>query len=367
MTTISIAMATYNGGRYIREQLDSLAAQTVLPLELIITDDGSTDDTLAIIGEFAKSAPFQVQIVRNETRLEYRANFMKCATLCTGDLIAFCDQDDIWFRQKLERQLSHFADSTVFLSCHNVQLIDQQGRDLGRSLQQFRSSLPFSYWSASPFAYAQGFTQVFRRQLLSFFWLWDSSIDHNIITERMAHDQWYFFLALVIGFVKYDREPLALYRQHDSNASGPELETKNAVSKLLHKAFFDWRPQYEPLRAAAANREQILRTLSSNIRNRLEISPNAKVEDRIKNACLMWAELHESLERRHSLYSTTSISNRLRILISSVKNADYKMRNANGWKFTIPGLIRDCIYTLAPRDRGQRDRARPDCYRCSNE
>jgi glycosyltransferase involved in cell wall biosynthesis len=352
MTTISIAMATYNGARFIREQLDSLAAQTVLPLELIVTDDGSSDDTLAIIEEFAKTAPFQVQIVRNETRLGFRTNFMKCATLCTGDLIAFCDQDDIWFEQKLERQLSHFADPMVFLSCHNAKLIDQQGRDVGRSLHQFPSSLPFSYCSASPFAYCHGFTQVFRRQLLSFFCLWDSSIEHYMITERMAHDRWYFFLALVIGFVKYDPESLALYRQHDLNTSGPESEPKNAVSKILHKIFSDWRPQYEPLRAAAANREQILKTLSSNIRNHPEISPNAKVEDRVKNACLMWAEMHESLERRHSLYSTTSFSHRLRILISSVKNGDYKMRNANGWKFTIPGLIRDCIYTLAPRDRG---------------
>jgi hypothetical protein len=270
---------------------------------------------------------------------------MKCATLCTGDLIAFCDQDDIWIRQKLERQLSHFADSTVFLSCHNVKLIDQQGRDLGISLQQFRSSLPFSYRSVSPFAYSQGFTQVFRRQLLSFSYLWDSSIDHNLITERMAHDQWYFFLALVIGFVKYDLEPLALYRQHDSNASGPELETKNAVSKILHKTFFDWRPQYEPLRAAAANREQILKTLSSN---HVEISLNANADNRLKSACLMYAKLHESLERRHSLYSTKSISKRMRILISSVNRGDYKIRNINGWKYSILGLIRDCIYTLAP-------------------
>jgi glycosyltransferase involved in cell wall biosynthesis len=347
MTTISIAMATYNGARFIREQLDSLAAQTVLPMELIVTDDGSTDDTLAIIEEFAKTAQFQVQIVRNETQLGYKANFMKCAALCTGDLIAFCDQDDIWFRQKLERQLSHFADSMVFLSCHNVKLIDQQGRDLGRNLQQFRSSLSFSYWSASPFAYCQGFTQVFRRQLLSCFYLWDSSIDHNIITERMAHDEWYFFLALVIGSVKCDLEPLALYRQHDLNASGPELETKNAVSKILHKIFFDRRPQYEPLRAAAANRAQILKTLSSNICNHLEISPNAKADNRIKNACLMYAKLHESLQRRHYLYSTTSISKRMRILISSVNNGDYEIRNS--WKYTILGLIRDCIYTLAHR------------------
>jgi glycosyltransferase involved in cell wall biosynthesis len=352
MTTISIAMATYNGARFIREQLDSLAAQTVLPEELIVSDDGSTDDTLSIIEEFAKTARFQVKIVRNETRLGYRANFMKCAALCTGDLIAFCDQDDIWFKQKLERQLRHFADSTVFLSCHNVKLIDQQGRDLGRDLQQFQSSLPFSYSSASPFAYCQGFTQIFRRQLLSFFYLWDSSIDHHITTERMAHDEWYFFLALIVGFVKYDLEPLAFYRQHDFNVSGPKLETRNAVSKLLHAIFAEWRPEYQPFMAAAANREQILKILSSNTCNSLGISSNAKADNRIKDAYLMYAKLHEALQRRHGLYSTASFSQRMHFLISSVNNGDYKIRNKNNWKFSIPGLIRDCIYTIAP---GKRD------------
>jgi glycosyltransferase involved in cell wall biosynthesis len=342
MTTISIAMATYNGARFIREQLDSLAAQTVLPVELIVADDGSTDDTLAIVEEFAKTALFHVQIVRNETRLGYRTNFMKCAALCTGDLIAFCDQDDIWFSQKLERQLNHFADPMVYLSCHNVKLIDHQGRDLGRDLPQFRSSLPFSYWSVSPFAYCQGFTQVFRRQLLSFFHLWDSSIDHNIIAEPMAHDEWYFFLALVIGSVKYDPEPLALYRQHDANSSGPQLETKNAVAKILHKTFLDRRPEYEAFRTAAANRAQILRTLS-------RISPNAEADNRIKNAGLMYTKLHESLERRRSLYSTRSISKRMRILISSVNNGDCQIGNMNGWKYGMLGFIRDCIYALAYR------------------
>jgi glycosyltransferase involved in cell wall biosynthesis len=347
MTTISVAMATYNGARFIREQLDSLAAQTVLPLELIVTDDGSTDDTLAIIEEFAKTAPFQVQIARNETRLGYRANFMKCTTLCTGDLIAFCDQDDIWLEQKLERQLSPFADSRVLLSGHDVKLIDQQGRDLRKSLHQFPSSLPFSYWSANPFAYCQGFTLVFRRELLSFSYLWYSSIDHNAVTERMAHDQWFFFLALVVGSVKYDLEPLALYRQHDMNAFGANLATRNAVSRILHKTFFDWRPEYEPLWVAAANREQMLKTLSSNICNHLEISPNAQAVNRIKSASLMYAKLHESLERRHRLYNTTSLSKRMGILVSSVKHGDYQIRNINGWNSSILGLIRDCTYALA--------------------
>src|SRR5690348_8403095 len=94
--SISVAMATYNGARYIREQLDDLAAQTRLPAEVVVCDDESSDGTVAILEHFAASAPFPVHIHRNSERLGYRANFMKCASLCSSDLVAFCDQDDRW-------------------------------------------------------------------------------------------------------------------------------------------------------------------------------------------------------------------------------------------------------------------------------
>src|SRR5882757_11091931 len=113
MKTISIAMATYNGGKYIRQQLDSFAAQTMLPSELIVTDDGSSDNTLEIIAEFVATAPFPVRVERNEKNLGYRANFMKAASLCKGDLISFSDQDDIWLPQKLEKCAAPFANDDV--------------------------------------------------------------------------------------------------------------------------------------------------------------------------------------------------------------------------------------------------------------
>ena len=84
---ISIAMATYNGGKYLREQLDSFLAQTRLPDELVITDDCSTDDTLAIIETFAATAPFEVRWERNEQNLGYTGNFNKALMKAAGDLV----------------------------------------------------------------------------------------------------------------------------------------------------------------------------------------------------------------------------------------------------------------------------------------
>lgn len=100
---ISIALATFNGSRHLFEQLMSLARQELPPYELIVVDDGSIDETLEIVENFASVVSFPVHIYKNETRLGYGLNFLKAASLCSGDAIAFCDQDDVWLPEKLER------------------------------------------------------------------------------------------------------------------------------------------------------------------------------------------------------------------------------------------------------------------------
>ncbi len=80
---ISIALATFNGARFLKEQLLSLAEQTCLPAELVVTDDGSTDEKLAILEWFSHAAPFHLSIHRNDKRLGYDMNFFKAASLCS--------------------------------------------------------------------------------------------------------------------------------------------------------------------------------------------------------------------------------------------------------------------------------------------
>src|SRR5206468_1809416 len=106
--SVSVAMATFNGAAYIEEQLADLSRQSILPFELVVCDDGSSDDTLMILERFAARAPFPVRIHRNSERLGYRANFLKCAGLCRADLIAFCDQDDRWASSKLATMVACF-------------------------------------------------------------------------------------------------------------------------------------------------------------------------------------------------------------------------------------------------------------------
>src|SRR5476649_2579474 len=92
---VSIALCTYNGARFLSQQLDTLVNQTYRPIEIIVVDDCSTDDTFAILTEYAGRYP-NFKIYRNDVKLGFTANFEKAVKLCTGDLIALCDQDDLW-------------------------------------------------------------------------------------------------------------------------------------------------------------------------------------------------------------------------------------------------------------------------------
>lgn len=102
-------MATFNGAKYLQEQLDSFLWQTRLPDELVVCDDGSTDATPQILEAFRQQAPFAVRIYRNEANLGYIKNFEKALSLCMGDIIFLSDQDDVWFCDKVETMAAILA------------------------------------------------------------------------------------------------------------------------------------------------------------------------------------------------------------------------------------------------------------------
>ena len=97
--TISIAMTTYNGERFLREQLDSLYRQSLMPTEIIVCDDASTDSTTSILEEYKQNHGLTYFV--NKARMGYNANFYQAISLCHGNYIALCDQDDVWKEDKL--------------------------------------------------------------------------------------------------------------------------------------------------------------------------------------------------------------------------------------------------------------------------
>jgi len=170
-----------------------------------------------------------------------------------GDLIAFADQDDVWFETKLELLAKRFGDPDVALVYHNAVVVDANlgGDALLYDAASHRSALAVK--PMHPWHHSFGFTQMFRRSLTNYNELWPSSWDHNH-DQRMAHDQWYIFLALLTGRVEFLEQPLALYRQHEANAVGARARRglRQRISQFLRHDG-DWERRAS--RAALARAE----------------------------------------------------------------------------------------------------------------
>lgn len=235
--TISIVMATYNGEKYLKDQLDSLARQTVAPHELIVSDDDSSDGTDAIVQEFARSAPFPVRVFKNSRRLGFQENFLQAASLATGEWVAFCDQDDVWHADKLRLCSSFTVDPAVTLIVHQARLIDANGEFIRRHDQTISETCVRAPLHYNPWRIFAGFSMVFRRSVLDVIPSGMRFRDRRKL--GVAHDRWVFFLAHTLGRTVEVAEPLVSYRQHASNVSGVkrgsiEFGPARAIREILH-------------------------------------------------------------------------------------------------------------------------------------
>ena len=139
---VSIVMTVYNGEKYLEEQLKSLARQTLLPDELLIGDDGSTDGTEAVIRQMVGKLPFPVSYVKNETRLGYAENFRRTAERARGDILFFCDQDDVWKRNKLERMVSVMgAHPEILVLVSSFWLTDSKTGEMRLTMDQMAAGM----------------------------------------------------------------------------------------------------------------------------------------------------------------------------------------------------------------------------------
>lgn len=218
-SNISVAMATYNGGLYLRDQLESLTEQESLPLELVVTDDGSEDDTVSLIKGFARHAPFPVRIEKNIERLGYGRNFLKAAFMCKGKNVAFCDQDDVWLPHKLSQISVVLAASDYDLVAHSAKVVDRSLNWLGVNFPDIEFTRPLSEAEMRSSRFWPGFTLTVSRSLLR---LLDSVLG-QIQTpqdEKFAHDELICELACEQRSCFVISEPLALYRQHGNNLIG---------------------------------------------------------------------------------------------------------------------------------------------------
>ena len=333
MSRISIALATRNGEKFLPAQLQSLVAQNTLPAELVVTDDCSEDRTVAIVRAFAERAPFPVQLVINDSTLGYRRNFMRAAELCTGDLIAFCDQDDVWEANKLTAMTRVFEDNDVLLAFHNATLIDDGDEVRGRLYRGQRGIRIFEPLMRSPWLVAPGFTQVFRRDLMRWSDLHGATFDVDWPQEPLAHDQWFALLASVLGKIAFVRRPLARYRQHGDNTFGVYPDRRARLYRLARGGKF-----IRLAAQAASSRSELL--------ERMQMRLPAEQRELAQRGIAYYSELRQRLERRLDIYTSRSLSERARAMIALTRSGGYR-RGHGSARFTNWDFLMD-LYLAVP-------------------
>ena len=205
---ISVAMATYQGEKYIEEQIQSIQRQTVLPNELIIVDDCSSDLTVAKINKIIKTLNFEVRLVVNNKNIGYVRSFSKALEMCVGDIIFMADQDDVWLPRKLELMRSKFIDRPdIQLLIHDVEYCKENLTPIGQTkIQRMTGIYDLNR------EYVVGMATAVRGYFLK---LCLPIPDEKIIT----HDSWLHLCASLINKKLILNDVLALYRRHASNAT----------------------------------------------------------------------------------------------------------------------------------------------------
>lgn len=318
---ISVALCTYNGASYLQAQLDSIAAQTRLPDELVVCDDVSTDKTMEILQRFATTAAFPVRIHRNDSNLGSTRNFDKAINLCNGDVIALADQDDVWLPHKLAQfEAAFVTDPDIGLVFSDSVIVDANLNDTGLRMSDTfglgeevftRLGTPQALHYLARRNYITGATMAFKacfRPLIS------------PISPHWVHDYWIAFLIATQAKIIPVSEPLILYRQH----------AKNQIGLKQRKPFYE-----RATKATSIPPEAYQRTYERmrDMRQHLQ-------EKRIS---LPSAEAHFLSEKMAHSYVRAnlpkSVPARLRMIAAEVINGRYQRYAPNGMMSALRDVL----------------------------
>lgn len=291
MSSVSVVLCTYNGERFLQEQLDSIANQTRLPDEVVVGDDGSTDGTLAILEAWKDSVPFPVKICQNPQNLGHTKNFEVASRASSGDVLFFCDQDDVWHADKIELVMEIFdRQNETGIVFHNTAVVDEAGVPTGLDELQLRGrgnrlcSLRFFCPVDDSAPIVSGCCCAIRRDLLM-----------EMLPFFCAHDVCIYALGRVRTHIETILDPLMDYRFHSKNVSlceswekqcARDTELERTLYKLDVPRFWGHFSEIEeykrrissfPDSPAKTERLKFLRFLTSHLTNRSRIQRNALI------------------------------------------------------------------------------------------
>ncbi|GEM_PF-1827735 len=294
---IDVALATYNGGPYIDEMLDSIAAQNHANLRVIISDDGSTDQTMAVVSAKAQTMP--ISVINGPGRKGVLRNFETALAASDAPYVALCDQDDFWMSEKLSTLLARLqaleathGAQTPLLVFSDIEVVDSQLQTIKASMYdgsiKTKSARVFEDFFFS--SHVPGCAMMFNRALL------DIALP---FPQVEIHDWWLIQVATLFGHVECVDRPLIKYRQHGNNAIGLGNPGKSSWSGRLQKLTRPmtfvrrradkWHKQVKAIRMALkALEEQFGDQLPDNARSLVDagyVAPNAgKLHRLLKSA-----------------------------------------------------------------------------------
>jgi len=321
-----VAMCTCNGGRFLIPQLESIVAQTQKPEHIVISDDLSTDDTWTKLQDWASAVRavhgIRVTLIQNAVRLGVTKNFEQAIRALDTDIVFLADQDDVWLPNKIEVLVACFTDSATMLAHSDAILIDENGKDLGKSLfealrlsdrekELVKGKHFFEIYCRRNLV--TGTTAAFRRKLLGI---------ALPFPEDWIHDEWLAACAAAESQVAMLTDKLTQYRQHGTNAIGVPV---TSVSRLaLYAKRVARTPRDEHLRYK-------LRRLDA-LRERL-VDGNALDDDKL--ALLDEARAHFERRIRFGHSPTSRVTSILR---------EYKARGYHRFADGFAGMVRDVIH-----------------------
>ena len=313
LPSVSIVLASYNGGEYIAEQLESIAAQTVLPAQLIVSDDGSADGTTGLVEAFAARAPFPVQLHVYDGPTAFAVNFLRHIDECVAELIAFSDQDDVWRPHKLDVCCRAFADPRVMMCVHESSVVAADLAPLAS--RRLHTGVVTRWLRGSPMHIPHGSHLLFRSSLLEL-----SPPEERPRSSygdfQQTHDEWAHFAAVTYGTVKYIEDDLLLFRRHEGAVSG-------ATGEMARRT---WLKPYDSetlanRARAAADRARYLRSKAA------ESSPH---RERLSTLAQRYERLSRAEAARSELGGARSQSLRLKAIARAFSRGAYRPQRFGG-------------------------------------
>lgn len=223
---ISVCLASYNGEKYIKEQINSILSQLKQDDELIISDDGSSDKTIAVVNDIVDP---RVKLINNLGERGYTRNFENALKEAQGDIIFLSDQDDVWVDHKVETMLKQLESSDMVIS--NAMIVDEQLNVLNHShfdLHKVRKG----FWNNFLKTRYIGACMAFKRNVLT------KALPFPKYQEYCAHDYWLAIIGEAYFKVEIVDKPLLFYRRHDKNASSGGEISRNSFFKKVFIRFY---------------------------------------------------------------------------------------------------------------------------------